>query len=150
MKKLRWLGLSVLCGGLLTACETTSDEPAFSTVPALTLEAVSATELTAFTDSLVLTIGYQDGDGDLGSSDPDERLITVRDSRLSEADTYYLPPLAPEGTAVSIRGEIDFVLPPFFVLGNADRETVDLTLTFTDRAGQVSNALQTTITVVRQ
>ena len=147
---MRFLPLTWFACWLFIACETTSETPAFSTVPEIRLVEVSGTELVAFEDSLRLRITYQDGDGDLGSSDPNEELITVRDSRLNEADSYYLPPLAPEGSVVSIRGEVDLVLPPFFLLGNADRETVELTITFTDRAGQSSNALQTAVMVVRE
>ena len=142
------LALSFLCV-LCFACERVVDAPAFDVAPRIELVAVSAETVSAFTEPLLITLAYEDGDGDLGTSDPDVNLITVRDSRLPAADTYYLPPLAPEGETLSIQGELLLELPAFFLLGNGSREEIDLTITLTDRAGNTSNAVGVAVSVVR-
>lgn len=134
---------------LYFACESVVDDPAFAVTPRIELVGVNTTTLVQFQDTLRLTLAYEDGDGDLGTSDPDVNLVTVRDDRLPEADTYYLPPLAPEGTTVSIQGEIILELPPLFLLGNGSQEAVMLTVTLTDRAGNMSNAVAVEIAVIR-
>ncbi len=147
-----WLLLIILASVLSWAsCEKISDEPAFSVEPHIRLDSLSATELVEFEDQLHLWIWYEDGDGDLGTSDPDLNLITVQDARLSTPDTYYLPPLAPEQARVSIQGRIELVLAPTFVLGNAPSETTTFTIWFTDRAGHESNHIVTPpITILKQ
>ena len=148
MKKPHFLFL-LLIGWSAVACERTVDRPAFDTTPRIELVAVSADRVQEFVDPLTITLAYEDGDGDLGTADPDVNLVTVRDSRLSEPDTYYLPPLAPVGQSVSIQGEVVIELPALFLLGNGSAESLELTITLTDRAGQISNAVTAAIEVVR-
>ncbi|MCB0625086.1 MAG: hypothetical protein KDC43_14525, partial [Saprospiraceae bacterium] len=79
----------------------------FDTKPLIDLVAISADTLVEFQENLVLTISYKDGDGDLGTSDPDVNSIFVQDNRLEKPDEYYLPPLAPEEAKISIQGQLD-------------------------------------------
>ena len=136
---------------LFTTCTTVSDELTFPVEPSLELLSTSDTELTEFTEPLVLQLRYEDGDGDLGNADPDVNSIFVRDERLSEPDAYYLAPLAPDGARISITGELTVELNPTFRLGNAPTETTTFTLWITDRAGNESNRLTIgSVTIVPQ
>ena len=135
----------------LAACTRTSPEPAFVATPAITISAMSHDTLTEFVDQLVLNIEYQDGDGDLGNADADVNSIFVKDSRLSVADEYYLAPLAPEGSNISIQGTLSLKLSTTFILGNSNQETLDYTIYMVDRAGNQSNVIQTSqLLVVRE
>ena len=62
-------------------------------------------------DSIIMTIGYTDGDGDLGS-DGDSLDVFVKDTRLDGAPlTYKLPFVPQQGAGNGISGEISIVLP---------------------------------------
>lgn len=137
-------GLALFLPALLgIACEKIEAGPAFDEAPLIELTALSKDTLVQFTDQLVLTIRYQDGDGDLGNPDPDVNSIFVKDSRLEEADEYYLGPLAPPGSEVSIQGNLELHLAPTFLLGNGDYEAAEFSIHVVDRAGHRSNTIET-------
>ncbi len=134
---------------LCTACEKVSDEAVFDLTPRIELIDLSTDTLRAFEDRLRIRIRYEDGDGDLGHSDPDINTIFVKDSRLENADEYYLGPLAPEGSDISIQGSLNLELSPTFLLGNGSEESAIYTIYLLDRAGQQSNTITTpTITIL--
>ena len=149
MKKLP-LFLSVFLSIASFSCEKVSDEPAFEETPRIELATVSQDTLVEFQDQLVLTINYEDGDGDLGNPDPDINSIFVKDSRLEAADEYYLGPLAPEGSSVSIQGTLNLELSTTFLLGNGSEENTIFTIYVVDRKGNQSNSIETpNITILR-
>ncbi|MEM8908608.1 MAG: hypothetical protein AAGD05_12225, partial [Bacteroidota bacterium] len=106
--------------------------------------------ITEFRESIILTLGYEDGDGDLGSRDPDVNSIFIHDQRLEKADEYYLGPLAPAGASISIQGDLNIALANTFILGNADEEQTVFSIYVVDQAGNKSNTVQTDpITILR-
>ncbi len=136
---------------LWTSCETQNTEPVFDVTPKIELLSLSNTELVEFKDTLTLLLRYEDGDGDLGNSNPDINSVFVQDSRLDEADEYYLSPLAPEDAGVSITGNLNIRLAPTFILGNGNTEETTYTIYINDRAGNQSNVLETEpITITRE
>lgn len=128
---------------LFLSCETIVDEPVFPPEPNIILLDVSQDSILQFTEQLVLTFQYEDGDGDLGTSDPDVNAIFVQDSRLINPDEYYLPPLAPEDVSISITGTFQLELSPTFLLGNGSVETAEYSIYLFDRAGNQSNTVKT-------
>ncbi len=136
-------GPLLICLCILAACTKESDEPAFALEPSIQLEKVSQDSVVEFEESLVIYLSYKDGDGDLGNPDPDINSIFVKDSRLPQADAYYLAPLAPENVKISIQGSLALKLSPTFILGNASRETTRFTIHMVDRAGNKSNPIET-------
>jgi hypothetical protein len=135
------------------ACEKTvyTDDLVFDLEPRIELKAVSQDTLVEFLDQLVIKIAYEDGDGDLGTSDPDVNSVFVKDSRLEKADEYYLPPLAPEDAEISIQGDFDLQLSTTFLLGNGSKEEMVLSIYVVDRAGNQSNTIETPpITLIRE
>lgn len=144
MKKEKIIGsfcIFLLC--LSIGCTKQTDELSFDRAPRITLDSISHDTLTEFSDRLLLYVSYEDGDGDLGTSDPDVNSIFVKDSRLSAADPYYLPPLAPEDSEISIQGNLIVELNPTFLLGNGDTESTIFSVFVVDRAGNDSNTVET-------
>ncbi len=131
----------LLCLGV--ACTKQTDDLSFDRAPRITLDSISHDTLVEFQDRLLLYLSYEDGDGDLGTSDPDVNSVFVKDSRLSAADPYYLPPLAPEDSEISIQGNLIIELNPTFLLGNGDEESTVFSLFIVDRAGNESNVTET-------
>lgn len=116
--------------------------------PELKLVSVSATNVAEFDNAIEIVFSYEDYQGDLGSSDPDALQLSVKDSRLENADGYHIPPMTPKEKELHIKGNYTLTLRPLFRLGDTGNETTNLTLTITDRAGNVSNAIETgTITI---
>lgn len=136
-------------GGM--ACETVSDDPVFNLSPSIELVELSADTLVQFQDQLSVRISYEDGDGDIGNEDPDVNTIFVKDARLETSEPYYVAPIAPVGSNVSITGTLNLMLSKTFVLGNADQETTTFDIYLIDQAGNQSNTIQTTpITIIRE
>ncbi len=111
-------------------------------------------------DSLVVTISFTDGDGDLGSQN-NEPNIYILDGRDSfPKDPYAIPYIELQGAGNGISGTISFVLPttcciypdlngikfpPCDTSKNAPQnlDTVFYSIYIKDRAGHVSNTIET-------
>ncbi|MBX2978372.1 MAG: hypothetical protein KF905_03680 [Flavobacteriales bacterium] len=140
--------LSILCWALLSVgCKKEQVRP---NVPAIELLSVSPLQVSSFGEGVKVRIRYEDGDGDLGFADPDTYALEVKEARLNAADRYHVPPLAPEGSTVSIQGDLEVELTPLFLLGNGTQEQTTYTIRLRDRAGNWSNRVTTpTITITQ-
>ncbi len=127
----------------ITLCGCTKSTEAFDEVPKISLVSVSATDIVQQQDMLTVTIYYEDGDGDLGSDDPDFNPVRVHDSRLEFPDYYFLPPLAPLDHSIPIQGTLDIDIFPIILLGNGQTETAVFSISIQDRAGNESNTIKT-------
>lgn len=133
---------------LFSGCKKKNVEP--DPVPFLKIESVSPTTVTQFVDSVVVILSYDDGDGDLGFSDPDSTALEVTDSRFSLPDYYFVQPLAPIGEPLHIRGTLRVELTSPFLLGNGSSEVIQYRIRILDRAGNWSNEVTTPdITIVQ-
>jgi len=103
--------------------------------------------------TLVLTLRYKDGDGDLGGqpdNQPDLFLIDLRDSTLFPAGydgiiRYNMPKFYEGPTPQSIQGTIEVSIPGIVRLNlNAPQEVVQFRVYIVDRAGHLSNEVITT------
>ncbi|HEY1045666.1 MAG TPA: hypothetical protein VGF79_04455 [Bacteroidia bacterium] len=125
---------------LLNAC---SKDDNVQTAPSIKILGVSATDITEFTDSLVIDLEYTDGDGDIGESDPDKNSLYIKDRRLSEADYYFVKPLSPTGSEIKITGKISVKMKNTFLLGTGNTEVTRFDIKLRDRAGHWSNTTNT-------
>jgi hypothetical protein len=114
-----------------------------SPIPEIEIQSVAPTLIEEFSGTVKLSLKYTDGDGDLGFEHPDSVALEVWDSRLSEPDWYYIPPLSPLESNVSIEGVLDIELNGTFILGNGFQETTYFTVRLRDRSGNWSNTVQT-------
>lgn len=140
---MRAYGFILLFGIFLWGCA--DDEPVISENPVPRIKYVDITPelVNQFTDSVIVTIEYEDGDGDLGHKNPDILLLEVQDARLSNPDHYYIPPLAPIGSNIKIKGILQFRLRNTFLLGSGGDELTSYDIRMKDRAGNWSNYIQT-------
>lgn len=125
---------------LMLAC---SKDDLIQTAPSIRILGVSSTDITEFTDSLVIDIEYTDGDGDIGESDPDKNSLYIKDRRLSEADYYFVKPLSPPGSEIKITGKISVKMKNTFLLGTGNTEVTRFDIKLRDRAGHWSNTTNT-------
>ncbi|MCB9252368.1 MAG: hypothetical protein H6605_07850 [Flavobacteriales bacterium] len=127
----------------MVSCSKEENVVAINTTPLIKLNAVSATRVLQFKDSLVVVIDYKDGDGDIGETDPDRKSIEVKDNRLSKADYYFIKPLSPPGSSIKTEGSISINLKSPFLLGTADEEITTFEIRIKDREGNWSNSVKT-------
>ncbi len=119
-------------------------------VPVISIESITPNNIKQFSDSVTISIRYKDGDGDLGSADADIRSLSIRDTRLSKEDTYFVAPLAPLDAKISIEGILKIQLRNLFLLGNGASETTKFEVRIKDRAGHESNlAVSELVTITK-
>lgn len=103
-----------------------------------------------FTDTVLISFDYYDFNGDLGHPDPNITSLSVKDSRLQDADLYHVIPLSPEGSNVPIQGRMTVQLNNLFILGNDTVEELLFEVLMQDQKGNWSNLLESdTISVYR-
>ena len=132
---------------VISSCkkDETTDAPIISDL------VVSPMIVEEFSDTIAISFIYEDKNGDIGFEDPNVHSIFVRDSRLETSDEYHIPPQTPDQQALNIQGSISLRLNNLFILGNDSTESLLLTVTMVDRAGNVSNELVSdSVLVVRQ
>lgn len=127
-----------------------NSETALDPVPKISFLSINQTSFNAFTDSVIITINYEDGDGDLGYENADLVTAFVHDMRLPNRDGYYVPPLAPLNSTIAISGKLNIVLPPLFLLSNSPTESTSFEIQLQDRKGNLSNIINTPeVTIIR-
>ena len=117
--------------------------------PYISIKRITPTEVQEFNESVLLEIAYEDGNGDLGFHDPDVLSLSVQDSRLDTPDFYHIPPLAPDGEEIYIKGTFNIYLNTTFLIGVGSSEKLRYTVRIKDRAENWSNTVTSEeITVV--
>lgn len=76
------------------------------------------------------------------------RTLWVKDNRLNAADGYHIPPAIAAYVQVPAQGELEVALTPLFLLGSSGQEVMTYTFYITDRAGNKSNELVTSLITV--
>ncbi len=108
-------------------------------------------------DSVTITFSFTDGDGDLGFQDDQESIFIVDGRDTFDKPPYRIPYIEQQGAGNGISGEISIVvpttcciypgtgIPPCDTTINAPqmRDTVFYWLQIKDRAGNLSNKIQT-------
>lgn len=111
--------------------------------PIISLVSMEPLLVQEYSDSIVFIIHYEDDDGDIGVPDADINSLWLKDARLDEPDEYFIAPLGPIDTALSIEGDFVLTLKNTFKLGNAAVEKTNFTIWIKDRAGNQSNIIET-------
>jgi hypothetical protein len=131
--------------------------PDYSVVPEISFEKMTKTFMSQDqfnTDSILVTINFTDGDGDIGNEDGEFDMF-IRDTRDSFMPPGFRLPKVPEqGVGNGISGEISFVLyttccffpdgsDPCSVNTQFPEDTVSYLIYIKDRAGHQSNVIET-------
>ena len=118
-------------------------------VPYISIKRITPKIVQEFTESVLLEIAYEDGNGDLGFQNPDVLSLSVQDSRLNTPDFYHIPPLAPDGEEIYIKGTFNVYLNTTFLIGVGSSEKLTYSVRIKDRAENWSNTVTSEeITVV--
>jgi hypothetical protein len=146
--KAKLIFLTVISFLLITNCKK---EEKYSTIPEIEFVSLSPSSSLEFAQNVTLTIKYKDGDGDIGTEDPDSYSLFIKDSRLPRADDYHVQPLSPPGSSLQIEGELSIKLAGLFLLGTGTSEQTSFKVRLKDRSGNFSNEITTSsITITKQ
>lgn len=137
----------LLIPAVLFSCKKNEEEK-YSDTPEIEFISMTPTSTTEFQDQVKITIGYKDGNGDIGTEDPDFYSLYLKDARLSDYDKYHIQPLSPPDQTLQIEGKFDLVVTGLFILDTVNSETTNFSIKIVDRAGNWSNEIQTsTLTI---
>lgn len=137
-----------LTGYFISSCNTAGE---ISEIPEVSFESVAPNVVTEYQDSLVFTISYRDGDGDLGENNTDNDNVFVQDSRNQVTYGFRVQQLAPDNANIAIQGNMNVTLPNTAIVNGGTSESVSYTIWVVDRAGNESNKVtSSTVTVNAQ
>jgi len=131
----------------------TNPNPEISDIPAIELLQVNPTTVIQYQDSIVFRIKYIDGDGDLGTNDPDQISVELVDNRDPDLLIfgYHLSPRTPDGAELTIQGELSIVLNNSILLdSNNDTEQTTFSIRVVDRAGNWSNSVESEAIIINK
>lgn len=127
--------------------------PNYSNIPEINFISMSKNEVIQFKDTLNITIGFTDGDGDIGSDTTINLILT--DSRDgSQENKYIIPKIPPLGAKNGISGEISFpitqtccIFPdgaiPCTPNTKYPKDSLSFKIQIKDAAGNLSNQVET-------
>ena len=148
MRTIRLFSAALALSALLFACNTENE---ISEVSEISFISVAPNVVTEYQDSLVFTISYRDGNGDLGENNTDNDNLFVQDSRNQVTYGFRLQQLAPDNAEIAIQGNLNVTLPNTAIINGGQSETVAYTIWLVDRAGNESNRVtSSTVTVNAQ
>ena len=148
MRTIRLFSAALALSALLFACNTENE---ISEVPEISFISVAPNVVTEYQDSLVFTISYRDGNGDLGENNTDNDNLFVQDSRNLVTYGFRLQQLAPDNADIAIQGNLNVTLPNTAIINGGQSESVAYTIWLVDRAGNESNRVtSSTVTVNAQ
>ncbi len=126
------------------------EKPETNIVPEITFVQITPTTVKEYSDSLVITISYKDGDGDLGENNPDTKNLFLTDNRIGITYAYRIKQLAPSGSEISITGELNVVLPQLAITDSSNSQQATFSIYVKDRALNQSNIITTpAVTIYR-
>ncbi len=145
--------LSFGCERNHTEYSETFDYELLGEIPEIEFESISTTDVVEYADSIAFTIFYQDGNGDIGTTDPDETTIELIDNRdsVNLIFNYHLSPRAPAGADIAIQGTLDIILNHSIILDDSNTsEQTTFSLRIRDAAGNWSNRVESPTVVIHQ
>ncbi|MCC7232929.1 MAG: hypothetical protein IT242_08310 [Bacteroidia bacterium] len=126
------------------------DEIEFNPVPSIEFVAISPTSVNEFTDPVIITIKYTDGDGDLGENTTGVKNCFVRDNRIGITYPFRIQQLAPDHASIQITGNLDIDIGGQGITDSTLQQTATYSVFVTDRAGHQSNTITSGSVLIRK
>ena len=141
----RYSFLVVLAGLVIFSC---NNDPGFSNIPEISYIDIQPKEPRQFRDSLLLTLRFTDGDGNLGDDDTQVKNLVLKDKRdwlTEEQATLYfnIPNLTPDTKNPAIQGTITIEIPPTAIRPGLEFEETFFDVYVLDRSDNESNTVST-------
>ena len=132
---------------LLFSCEK---EQVISDTPIIEFKNISPTTVQEYSDDIIITISYSDGDGDLGENNPDIHNLFVEDNRNGIVYQFRIPHLAPDNNSIAIEGDFNITINGSGITDESSSQQLNYAIYVTDRAGNKSNTITTSTITIQQ
>jgi len=132
---------------LLFSCEK---EQVISDTPIIEFKSISPTTVQEYSDDIIITISYSDGNGDLGENNPDIHNLFVQDNRNGIVYQFRIPHLAPDNNSIAIEGDFNITINGSGITDESSNQQVNYAVYVTDRAGNKSNTITTSTITIQQ
>jgi len=143
MKNIIYLSAIVL----LFSCEK---EQVISDTPIIEFKSISPATVQEYSDDIIITISYSDGDGDLGENNPDIHNLFVEDNRNGIVYQFRIPHLAPDNNSIAIEGDFNITINGSGITDESSSQQVNYAIYVTDRAGNKSNTITSSNITIHQ
>jgi len=143
MKKLLYILILIV----LFSCKK---EGEVSVIPVIDFESISPNMAQEYTDDIIITISYTDGDGDLGENNPDINNLFVEDNRNGIEYKFRIPELSPSGSTITIEGNFNITINGTGITDSSSSQSVNYDIYVKDRAENTSNKVTTSSITIQQ
>jgi hypothetical protein len=133
---------------ILTGCK--KDDIEFNAIPSISFVSISPAVASQYTSPVVITIHYEDGDGDLGENKDGVKNCYVTDNRIGITYSFRIGQLAPDGAFIPIAGNLNVDIGGQILTDSTNQQSVTYTLYIVDRAGHASNRITTNAIEIRK
>ena len=125
-------------------------EEVISDTPIIDFVSISPTTAQEYTDDIIITISYTDGDGDLGENNPDIYNLFAEDNRNNIIYHFRIPELSPSGSTITIEGNFNITINGTGIMDGTASQKVNYDIYIKDRAGNTSNKVTTSSITIQQ
>ncbi|MBT6650788.1 MAG: hypothetical protein HOB54_05420 [Flavobacteriales bacterium] len=125
-------------------------EEEVSEIPIIDFVSIFPTTAQEYTDDIIITISYTDGDGDLGENNPDIYNLFVEDNRNNIIYHFRIPELSPSGSTITIEGNFNITINGTGITDSTASQKVNYDIYIKDRAGNTSNKVTTSSITIQQ
>ena len=132
---------------LLFSCEK---EQVISDTPIIEFKSISPTTVQEYSDDIIITISYSDGNGDLGENNPDIHNLFVQDNRNGIVYQFRIPHLAPDNNSIAIEGDFNITINGSGITNESSSQQVNYSIYVTDRAENKSNTITTSFITIQE
>ena len=127
---------------IVSSCK--KDSESFGDTPEIGFNRIYPAQVKEYVDKFYIEIAYKDGNGDLGSANPDSSNITVTDTRSNLEYGFRLRDLSTPNGDPNIKGTLIIEMPPTAILDSANTtENTTFTVVVEDQKGNLSNKVET-------
>ena len=131
----------------LFSCEK---EQVISDTPIIEFKSISPATVQEYSDDIIITISYSDGDGDLGENNPDIHNLFLEDNRNGIVYQFRIPHLAPDNNSIAIEGDFNITINGSGITDESSSQQVNYSIYVKDRAGNKSNTITTSNITIHQ
>ena len=132
---------------LLFSCEK---EQVISDTPIIEFKSISPTNVQEYSDDIIITISYSDGNGDLGENNPDIYNLFVEDNRNSIVYQFRIPHLAPDNNSIAIEGDFNILINGSGITDESSSQQVNYSIYVKDRVENKSNTITTSFITIQE
>ena len=132
---------------LLFSCEK---EQVISDTPIIEFKSILPTTVQEYSDDIIITISYSDGNGDLGENNPDIHNLFVEDNRNGIVYQFRIPQLSPDNNSIAIEGDFNITINGSGITNESSSQQVNYSIYVTDRAENKSNTITTSFITIQE